>query len=109
MCRIEGRQESNRRRRHWGIMGLKTAAFGGERLEKLRNSEVVSRSRIKLWIIRATTTVLLWTCIVQLTALGESWGPLVLKGWPSCFSQESVALDAFSSPELPVRVLPPKS
>ncbi|XP_073015253.1 rhamnogalacturonan I rhamnosyltransferase 1-like [Primulina eburnea] len=108
MCRIEGRQESNRRRRRWGIMGLKTAAFGGERFEKLRNSGVVSRSRIKLWIIRATTTVLLWTCIVQLTALGESWGPLVLKGWPSCFSQESVALDAHSSPELPLRVLQPK-
>ncbi|KAI3454771.1 hypothetical protein Pfo_011434 [Paulownia fortunei] len=77
-------------------MGLKTAAFGGERLEKLRNNEVVSRSRMKLWMIRATTTVLLWTCV----------------GWPSCFSPESaaaaVALDVQSSPELPVRIHPPK-
>ncbi|KAI3454769.1 hypothetical protein Pfo_011432 [Paulownia fortunei] len=93
-------------------MGLKTAAFGGERLEKLRNNEVVSRSRMKLWMIRATTTVLLWTCVVQLTALSETWGPRVLKGWPSCFSQESaaaaVALDVQSSPELPVRIHPPK-
>ncbi|KAL0430004.1 UNVERIFIED_CONTAM: Rhamnogalacturonan I rhamnosyltransferase 1 [Sesamum radiatum] len=93
-------------------MGLKTAAFAGDRLEKLRNSGMVSRSRMKLWMIRATTSVLLWTCLVQLTALSETWGPRVLKGWPSCFSQESaaaaVALDVHSSPELAARVLPPK-
>ncbi|KAL7153047.1 hypothetical protein ABFS83_04G138800 [Erythranthe nasuta] len=91
-------------------MGLKTGSFGGERLEKLRNSGMVSRSRMKLWMIRATTSILLWTCLVQLTALSETWGPRVLKGWPSCFSQESgsVALDVHSSLELPVRVLPPK-
>ncbi|KAL2479113.1 O-fucosyltransferase family protein [Forsythia ovata] len=99
-------------------MGLKTAAFGGDRLEKLRNSGMVSRSRMKLWMIRATTSVLLWTCFVQLTALGETWGPRVLKGWPSCFSQESaaaggggaagIALDVKFSPELPARVLLPK-
>ncbi|KAL0463720.1 UNVERIFIED_CONTAM: Rhamnogalacturonan I rhamnosyltransferase 1 [Sesamum latifolium] len=94
-------------------MGLKTAAFAGDRLEKLRNSGMVSRSRMKLWMIRATTSVLLWTCLVQLTALSETWGPRVLKGWPSCFSQESaasaaVALDVHSSSELAARVLPPK-
>ncbi|KAK6148652.1 hypothetical protein DH2020_019564 [Rehmannia glutinosa] len=90
-------------------MGLKKMAFGGERLEKLRNNEVVSRSRMKLWMIRATTTVLLWTCLVQLMALSETWGPRVLKGWPSCFSHESVvALAVWSSPHLPVRVHPPK-
>ncbi|GFP84535.1 uncharacterized protein at1g04910 [Phtheirospermum japonicum] len=92
-------------------MGLKTGtAFGGDRLEKLRNGGMVSRSRMKLWMIRATTSVLLWTCIVQLTALSEPWGLGVLKGWPSCFSQDSaaVALDVQLSPELPIRVLPPK-
>ncbi|KAL3617831.1 Diphthamide biosynthesis protein [Castilleja foliolosa] len=92
-------------------MGLKTrTAFGGDRLERLRNGGMVSRSRIKLWMIRATTSILLWTCIVQLTAFSEPWGLLVLKGWPSCFSQKSasVALDVQLSPELPLRVLPPK-
>ncbi|KAK6153490.1 hypothetical protein DH2020_013129 [Rehmannia glutinosa] len=111
MCRITGCEESDRRGRRWGIiMGLKTGAFGGDRLEKLRNSGMVSRSRMKLWMIRATTSVLLWTCLVQLTALSEPWGLRVLKGWPSCFSQESaaVALDVQLSPELPVRILPPK-
>ncbi|XP_078443141.1 rhamnogalacturonan I rhamnosyltransferase 1-like [Wolffia australiana] len=42
--------------------------------------------RMKLWIIRATTTVLLWTCVVQLAALGDLLGPRLLKGWPSCAS-----------------------
>ncbi|KAA8541083.1 hypothetical protein F0562_025046 [Nyssa sinensis] len=69
---------------------------------------MVSRSRAKLWMIRATTSVLVWTCLVQLTALGEMWGPRVLKGWPSCFSQDSAALDIKSSSAVPARVLPPK-
>eukprot|EP00256_Glycine_max_P047174 XP_006600607.1 O-fucosyltransferase 34 [Glycine max] len=68
-----------------------------------------SRSRMKMWMIRATTSVLLWTCIVQLTALGDMWGPRVLKGWPSCFTHESAvrAMDV----ELPSQrppLLPPK-
>lgn len=69
-----------------------------------------SRSRMKMWMIRATTSVLLWTCIVQLTALGDMWGPRVLKGWPSCFTHESAvrAMDVeLPSPRPPL--LPPKS
>ncbi|XP_051116768.1 rhamnogalacturonan I rhamnosyltransferase 1-like [Andrographis paniculata] len=117
MCAAKVGEESGnnhkRRRRRWEIMGLKTASFGGDRLEKLGNGGgMVSRSRMKLWLIRAMTSILLWTCIVQLTSLSESWGPRVLKGWPSCFSQESAAAaviaDVHSLPELPVRVLPPK-
>lgn len=93
-----------------GRMGLKTS-----RVEKLKSSMASPRSRTKLWIIRATTSVLLWTCLVQLMALGEMWGPRVLKGWPSCFSHQdsssssSVPLDLKLFPALPARVLPPKS
>lgn len=114
MCKIEeierSEEERERKRiRRWGItMGLKT--FRGESrkgIEKLKTS-MVSRSRMKLWMIRATTSVLVWTCLVQLTALGEMWGPRVLKGWPSCFSQDS-AMDVKLPPALPARVLPPKS
>ncbi|XP_030532937.2 rhamnogalacturonan I rhamnosyltransferase 1-like [Rhodamnia argentea] len=76
-----------------------------------------SRSRVRMWILRATTSVLLWTCIVQLTALGETWGPRVLKGWPSCNHRDrsSLATEAkevvkvkVSSRDHPRRVLPPK-
>ncbi|KAM7483101.1 hypothetical protein LguiB_007684 [Lonicera macranthoides] len=87
-------------------MGLKTS-----RVEKLKSSMASPRSRTKLWIIRATTSVLLWTCLVQLMALGEMWGPRVLKGWPSCFSHQDsslVPLDLKLFPALPTRVLPPK-
>lgn len=94
------------------MMGHKTAAFGGERPDRLRPAGLVPRSRMKLWMIRATTTVLLWTCVVQLTALSETWGPRMLKGWPSCFLREpapaAVALGVQSSAQLPVTVVPPK-
>nr|GLL22081.1 uncharacterized protein At1g04910-like [Ipomoea trifida]GMC75368.1 rhamnogalacturonan I rhamnosyltransferase 1-like [Ipomoea batatas] len=90
-------------------MGMKTAnKFGDSRVEKLKSS-VISRSRMKLWMIRATTSVLLWTCLVQLTTLGETWGPRVLKGWPSCFSQDSAsAMHLSALRDVPARVLPPK-
>lgn len=137
MCRLEQKLSEvsggGGRRRKWGLglgLGIELGVMGlkggniipHSKVEKLRNS-MVSRSKVKLWIVRATTSVLLWICLVQLTALGETFGPRVLKGWPSCFSQESssasaststaaavVALDVKSAPEdVPARVLPPKS
>lgn len=101
MCKIE--------KRGYIAMGMKT--FGGEGkkgIEKFKSS-MMSRSKMKLWMIRATTSILLWTCLVQLTTLGEMWGPRVLKGWPSCFSHESGAMDVKIASSLPARVLPPKS
>lgn len=64
---------------------------------------VLSRPRMKMWMARAAVAALLWTCVVQLTAVGGIWGPAVLKGWPSCSapSQPSAA-DKLA-------VLPPKS
>ncbi|KAG5536365.1 hypothetical protein RHGRI_023961 [Rhododendron griersonianum] len=115
MCRVERKRSEEREERRMGrrwvvVMGLKT---GEGRVEKLRSSMASSRPRMKLWMIRATTSVLLWTCLVQLTALGEMWGPRVLKGWPSCFSQDSSTaaasvLDLKFSPSVPERILPPK-
>ncbi|WRX19094.1 GDP-fucose protein O-fucosyltransferase - like 10 [Theobroma cacao] len=101
MCSVEGLG------RKGGIrMGVMKAGGGGggERVEKLKSS------RMKLWMIRATTSVLLWTCIVQLTALGETWGPRVLKGWPSCFSHQDSSVSVIEDrvPSVPARVLPPK-
>ncbi|KAK4773369.1 hypothetical protein SAY87_028388 [Trapa incisa] len=88
-------------------MGLKS--LEESKTEKLKGSVVVpaSRSRMKLWMIRATTTVLLWTCVVQFTALGETWGPRVLKGWPASLSQQTAVLDDKVS-GVPARILPPK-
>ncbi|XWS37237.1 hypothetical protein CRYUN_Cryun19dG0026100 [Craigia yunnanensis] len=103
MCSVEGKGKKG------GIIigvmkGGSGGGGGGERVEKFKSS------RMKLWMIRATTSVLLWTCIVQLTALGETWGPRVLKGWPSCFSHQdsSVSVIEDKVPSVPARVLPPK-
>ncbi|KAL6177962.1 hypothetical protein ACLB2K_049483 [Fragaria x ananassa] len=103
MCKVEKERR--------GVMGIKGLGGG----EKLKNSLLQTtsfpRSRIKLWMIRATTSVLLWTCVVQLTALGDMWGPRVLKGWPSCFSQESAVASSVLQDRMnsvPARVLPPK-
>lgn len=108
MCKIEKKERK-------GVMGIKGFGHGGGG-DKLKNSLLAttssSRSKMKLWMIRATTSVLLWTCIVQLTALGDMWGPRVLKGWPSCFSQESAVASSVLQdklPSVPARVLPPKS
>ena len=85
MCRLERSEKKG------VVIGMGLKALSASRVEKLKSSMVTSRSRMKLWMIRATTSVLLWTCIVQLTALGDMWGPRVLKGWPSCFTQDSSA------------------
>ena len=80
-------------------MGIKK--LGESRVEKLK-SKIFSGPRMKLWMIRAMTSVLWWTCLVQFTALREIWGPRILKGWPSCTSHGSASAAR-------VRVLPPKS
>ena len=107
MCRLERSEKKG------VVIGMGLKALSASRVEKLKSSMVTSRSRMKLWMIRATTSVLLWTCIVQLTALGDMWGPRVLKGWPSCFTQDSSAAAAALDDKLawsaPPRVLPPKS
>lgn len=103
--RVEEGGEKKRRRRWETVMGLKGSR---KRMEKIRSS-MASKSRMKLWMIRATTLVLLGTFFVQLTAVGEVWGPRVLKGWPSSFVQDSTKMDVKLSTSLPVQVLPPKS
>lgn len=70
----------------------------------------VSRSRMKLWVIRGTTSVLLWFCAVQLFTLRNMLGARVLKGLPSCFIQdEPAAVIEEKLSSTPARVVPPKS
>lgn len=101
MCRFEesGGPDYTDREKQKKAMGLKS--LGDAKVEK-------SRPRMKLWMIRASTTILLWTCVVQLTALGEMWGPRVLKGWPACFTPFNSPL-ALKSSSVGERIaLPPK-
>ena len=96
----------------WKVKSSPAAAPG----DKLRfPPSSAARSRMKLWLVPATTTVLLWTCVLQLTAVGDTWGPRVLKGWPSCLTpREEEAAAARPRPRpRPLVVdraaLPPKS
>ncbi|ESW23398.1 hypothetical protein PHAVU_004G043700 [Phaseolus vulgaris] len=80
--------------------------LGGD--EIVKSKRLIVRPRIRVWMARAITTVILWTCVVQLMAIGEFWGPRLLKGMPHCFSHQDespVIAKAF----LPAKVvLPPK-
>lgn len=102
MCKIEGN-----RRKLSDSTAMELKALGGSKIDKLKSSMVSSGLRVRPWLIRLTTTVMLWTCIVQLISLREVWGPGVLKGWPSCFSHESAAAAVSGVEENPLSV-PPK-
>ncbi|KAG6753948.1 rhamnogalacturonan I rhamnosyltransferase 1 [Populus alba] len=103
MCRIERKCGGGGGEKDKETMGVVKG------VEKIRSSISRPSSKMKLWMIRATTSVLLWTCVVQLTTIGEMWGPRVLKGWPSCWPPQSVSAALQENvPTVPARVLPPK-
>lgn len=99
MCRVEGKDKKCEK---------ESMETGG----KTKPASVASsRSPVKRWMVHATTSLLLWTCVVQFTTLGETWGPRVLKGWPAChYQRSSVSLKGENVPSAPAaRILPPKS
>ncbi|XP_057447769.1 rhamnogalacturonan I rhamnosyltransferase 1 [Lotus japonicus] len=76
--------------------------------EVVKAKRFIVRPKIKVWMVRAITTVILWSCVVQLMALGELWGTRLLKGTPLCFSHQDASL-AISKVPVPAKVLlPPK-
>ncbi|KAK9683089.1 hypothetical protein RND81_10G116200 [Saponaria officinalis] len=78
MCKIESFSSSERK-----IDKLKKILSESAKFEKLR-ATMNRSSRIKL-MLRAISTVLLWTIVFQLIAISEFWRPTLLKSWPSCF------------------------
>ncbi|CAN0876975.1 Rhamnogalacturonan I rhamnosyltransferase 1 [Linum grandiflorum] len=83
--------------------------IGGDKMGLVKGVEKVkkslSKSKMKMWMVRATTSVVLWTCIVQLTTIGEFWGPRVL---PACFNHDGpISVLQEKPPAAPARDLPP--
>ncbi|TKY50124.1 GDP-fucose protein O-fucosyltransferase [Spatholobus suberectus] len=72
--------------------------------EIVKSKRLIVRPRIKVWMARAITTVILWTCVVQLMAIGELWGPRLLKGMPYCFSHQD-ASPAVAKAYVPAKVV----
>ncbi|KAF6140742.1 hypothetical protein GIB67_035169 [Kingdonia uniflora] len=48
--------------------------------DKLATTLSPPRTRLRVWFVRVCSSILLWTCIVQLVAVGELWHPQLLKG-----------------------------
>lgn len=93
---------------HRKLWEMKVKFLGDSKIDKFKNS-LLSRSRMSLWMIRAMTILLLWSCFVHLVAMGEMWGPRLLKGWPSCFNHHDLPMAAQMT-SLPMKIaLPPKS
>ncbi|XP_059655803.1 rhamnogalacturonan I rhamnosyltransferase 1 isoform X2 [Cornus florida] len=47
---------------------------------------VIQRTRLQVWFIRVCSSILLWTCLVQLVAVGELWHPRLLTGLSNRFT-----------------------
>ena len=65
---------------------------GGGSARSNNSVRTVQRSRLHVWLIRLSSSILLWTCLIQLMALAQlSWHPhlLLLKAWPSCLDQNN--------------------
>lgn len=74
--------------------------------EKSKNSWVL-RPRMKLFVIRILTIMLICASVAQLMTLGEIWGPRIFKGWPSCFSPSGLPLPG-QLPSAPYKVVSPQ-
>ncbi|PIN17564.1 hypothetical protein CDL12_09777 [Handroanthus impetiginosus] len=104
MCKAEQNNETRiEREGHWNVgMNVLSEAKGKE-TKILR----VPHGRMKLWTLRAITTLLIWTCIIQLVAIGEVWGPRLLKSWP-CSNHPNVHTETNMSLVQPKKHFPPK-
>ncbi|KAG6398414.1 hypothetical protein SASPL_139874 [Salvia splendens] len=105
MCKLEDGVEADESHPQWNV-GMNI--LGGKEVAETMYLRL-SHARMKLWILRLITTLLIWICIMQFVAVGEDWGPKLLKSWPSC-SIPPIMHDATNvSSFLPKRPhLPPK-
>lgn len=52
------------------------------RYDKLHGS-VIPRSRFRVWFIRVCSSIVLWTCLVQLMTVNELWHSNFFSGFTS--------------------------
>ncbi|XXG38913.1 hypothetical protein AAC387_Pa01g0012 [Persea americana] len=73
---------------------------------------MLPRSRLQMWFIRICSCVLLWTCLVQLMAIGDLWRPMLPTRFALApFSNGLAKIPHFSfhppPPQLPTPATPP--
>lgn len=72
-------------------MEVRSESVGQSRVDKNKASvqagqPVNQRTRLQVWFIRVCSSILIWTCLVQLFAVTELWQPQLLTGWSSRFT-----------------------
>ncbi|KAL6969762.1 Rhamnogalacturonan I rhamnosyltransferase 1 [Sarracenia purpurea var. burkii] len=74
-------------------------------------AQVIPRTRLQVWFIRVCSSILIWTCLVQLVAVGELWQPRLLAGISNRvigISKESIHIEKVPPPPSPP-LLPPRN
>ncbi|KAL0385895.1 UNVERIFIED_CONTAM: Rhamnogalacturonan I rhamnosyltransferase 1 [Sesamum radiatum] len=79
---------------------------GAEKLLPLQGA-VIQRTRLQVWFIRVCSSILIWTCLVQLVAVGELWHPRLLTGFPG-FTKMSAHQEG-SMPSSPPPLVPARN
>lgn len=72
---------------------------------KLPPPSAVLKPRVQVWFVRVCSSILVWTCLIQLFAAGELWRSRIFTGFTNQISR-------FSAPVEPVPLpphLPPPS
>ncbi|KAI9082848.1 hypothetical protein K1719_035178 [Acacia pycnantha] len=81
---------SNRSNNDIEDMEMQLKILGAGKIE--RPKRLIIRPRIKVWMLRTITTVILWSCVVQLMALCDLWAPSrLLKDMPCYFSHTDLS------------------
>jgi hypothetical protein len=70
------------------------------RSDKLPLPPAVPKPRVQVWFVRVCSSILVWTCLVQLFAAGELWHSRIFTGLTNQISR-------FSAPVEPVPLPPP--
>ncbi|XP_043725412.1 rhamnogalacturonan I rhamnosyltransferase 1-like [Telopea speciosissima] len=73
---------------------------------------VIPKTRLQVWFIRICSSILLWTCLVQLVAVGELWHPQLLTGLSNQLSRftnsdRKEELPSISAPIMHRQLQPP--
>lgn len=66
----------------------------------------IPKTRLQVWFIRVCSSILVWTCLVQLVAVGELWKPRLLGGLSNLVGFNKVTVGVV---ELPPQLVPARN
>ncbi|CAN1313819.1 Rhamnogalacturonan I rhamnosyltransferase 1 [Linum perenne] len=88
-------------------MDIRSESVGGRSAEKSSLPPVIPRTRLQVWFIRVCFSILIWTCLVQLVAVGELWRPRFISNLTTRVSQIADPLHIVQVSVQPPPPLPP--